>query len=336
MRFSIIIPLYNRPEEIKELLESFVLQDFLQQQCGENQCEVVVVEDGSDISSREIVESFVGKIPVKYFEKENGGPASARNFAAERSEGDWLIFLDSDTVLPSGWLSSIDREISLGEVGERVAFDAFGGPDRASDDFSPVQKAINYSMTSVFTTGGIRGGKKSMEKFHPRSFNMGIRRELFEELGGFSADMRFGEDVDLSIRIFESGANCVLIPDAWVYHKRRVDFKKFYRQVRASGGARVVLSRKHKGTLKLVHLMPLGFTLYFVSALVVAPLCYWVAAPFVLWASLIVVDATIRTGGVEMGVLSLCASVVQLLGYGVGFLKTLFGGGKKLDKKFYK
>ncbi|MFI3286907.1 MAG: glycosyltransferase [Rikenellaceae bacterium] len=336
MRFSIIIPLYNRPEEIKELLESLLLQDFLQQKGAVEQCEIVVVEDGSDISSAEIVENFSDRLPVKYFVKENGGPASARNYAAERSGGQWLIFLDSDTVLPSGWLSSIAEGVRLSEMGEIAKFDAFGGPDRASADFTPVQKAINYSMTSVFTTGGIRGGKKSMEKFHPRSFNMGISREVFEKLGGFDGSMRFGEDVDLSIRIFESGANCVLLPDAWVYHKRRVDFRKFYRQVRASGGARITLSRKHKGSLKLVHLMPLGFTLYFFAGLVLSPLCYWVGVPFAVWSSLIIIDATIRTGGIEMGILSLWASVVQLLGYGIGFLKALFGGGKNLDKKFYK
>lgn len=326
MRFSIIVPLYNRPEEIKELLASLAEQDFFAGG-GTQSCEIIVVEDGSKVPSGDIVESFKEILPIKYFTKENGGPALARNFAAERSVGEWLIFLDSDTVLPNGWLSAID-------VATRESIDAFGGADSAREDFTPVQKAINYSMTSLFTTGGIRGNKKSAEKFHPRSFNMGVKRELFEKLGGFSA-MRFGEDIDLSIRIFESGAKCVFVEDGWVYHKRRVDFKKFYRQVKASGAARIALSRRHRGSLKLVHLMPTAFTLYLIAALIVAPLCYWTLAPLALWAALITIDSTLKLGGIEMGLLSLYASVVQLTGYGLGFIAALVGGGKNLDKKLY-
>ncbi len=328
MLFSIIIPLYNRPDEIKELLESMTVQSYFETAEGADNYEIVIVEDGSSISSEQIINEFNERLNIKYFTKENGGPASARNYAAERAEGEWLIFLDSDTVIPEGWLVAISKNIST--------VDAFGGADRASDDFSPVQKAINYSMTSFFTTGGIRGSKKSVEKFHPRSFNMGIKKCLYEKLGGFSADMRFGEDIDLSIRIFESGARCVFIEDAWVYHKRRVDFKKFYRQVRASGGARIALTKKHKGTLKLVHLLPFGFTVFVFMTLIATPICHWAALPLAAWAALITIDATIRLGGVEMGFLALYSSFIQLIGYGIGFLKALCGMNKNLDKKFYK
>ncbi len=329
MRFSIVIPLYNRPEEIFELLESFEHQDFIQDSEAANQVEIIVVEDGSEVSSSGVVESFVERLPIIYLEKENGGPASARNFGVSHSCGEWIIFLDSDTVLPMGWLSAIS-EATKGEI------DAFGGPDRASEDFTPIQKAINYSMTSLFTTGGIRGGGKSLEKFHPRSFNMGLRRELFDRVGGFSSDMRFGEDIDLSIRLFEAGARCVLVPDAWVYHKRRVDFKKFYRQVRASGGARVVLSRKHRGTLKLVHLMPSAFSIYLLFAALTVTICPYVMAPVALWAALITIDSSVKNRGIEIGILSVVASVVQLWGYGWGFIMALLGGAKRLDRNFYK
>ncbi len=329
MRFSIVIPLYNRPEEISELLQSFVKQNFMQDFVTNPNFEIIIVEDGSTITSRDIVESYIDRLPIQYLTKENGGPASARNFGVGHSSGEWLIFLDSDTVLPEGWLSAVDSATS-GDI------DAFGGADRASDDFTPIQKAINYSMTSLFTTGGIRGAGKSLEKFHPRSFNMGVKREFFDRVGGFSSDMRFGEDIDLSIRLFEAGARCVLVPDAWVYHKRRVDFRKFFRQVRASGGARVVLSKKHRGTLKLVHLMPSAFLLYLLFALLTVSLCYYVIVPLALWSIAIVIDSSIKNRGIEIGILSVVSSVIQLSGYGWGFIIALLGGAKRLDRNFYK
>ncbi len=323
MRYSIIIPLFNRPEEIRELLDSLTTQEYWLD------TEVIIVEDGSTIKSNDIVASYTDRLDIKYLEKENSGPAMARNYGVKHSCGEWLIFLDSDTVMPKEWLQAVNKEIVKGEI------DAYGGPDRASKDFSPIQKAINYSMTSLFTTGGIRGNKKSVEKFHPRSFNMGIRREWFDRVDGF-AQMRFGEDVDLSIRLIKAGARTVLIPEAWVYHKRRVDFKKFFRQVRASGAARIALSKKHPGTLKIVHLLPLCFTIFAVATVVALPFIPYVWAPIALWAGLITIDATIKNGGIELGILSLVASVVQLTGYGIGFLMAMLGGGKNLDRKFYK
>lgn len=296
MKYSFIIPVFNRPDEAKELLDSLAGQE-----CRD--FEVVVVEDGSSVPCREVAESHSTDLDIKYLVKENGGPGPARNYGAEKASGDYLIFLDSDCVIPHGYLSAVEN--SLKDSGA----DAFGGPDRAMESFSDIQKAINYSMTSFFTTGGIRGKKKGLEKFHPRSFNMGVRAEIFKRLGGFSG-MRFGEDIDLSIRLFESGADCRLFPDAWVWHKRRTDFKKFFKQVHNSGIARINLEKRHPGTLKPVHLLPALFTLSCIT--VIIPICY---------AVLIFADASIVCRSIRIGALSVVASFMQLIGYGTGFIR---------------
>lgn len=211
MRYSVIIPVYNRPDEVDELLQSLTVQHF-------KGFEVVVVEDGSSIPCKGVVDRYADRLNIKYFSKPNSGPGQTRNYGAERSESEYLIILDSDVILPEGYFDAVEKELTTSPA------DAFGGPDRAHDSFTDIQKAINYSMTSFFTTGGIRGGKKKMDKFYPRSFNMGVRRAVYEALGGFSK-MRFGEDIDFSIRIFKNGYTCRLFPDAWVYHKRRTDLK---------------------------------------------------------------------------------------------------------------
>ena len=238
MKYSIIVPVYNRPDEVDELLESLTEQTF-------KDMEVVIVEDGSTKPCESVVHKYAGKLQLRYYTKENSGPGPTRNFAAERSQGEFLIFLDSDCVLPPDFLKEVEAELNRQEC------DAWGGPDRAHESFTSVQKAISYSMTSFITTGGIRGGKKQMDKkFYPRSFNLGIRRSLYRQLGGFSS-MRFGEDIDLSLRIYKSGASCRLFPEAWVWHKRRTDFKKFFKQVHNSGIARINLMKRHPGSLKL-------------------------------------------------------------------------------------
>lgn len=322
--YSIIVPLYNRPDEIGELLESLTLQEF------NGNFEVVVVEDGSSISSEEIVGRYSERLQVKYLKKENGGPASARNFGATHCSAEWLLIVDSDCVMPKGWLAAIDEACTKGD------FDAFGGPDRASANFSTIQKAINYSMTSFFTTGGIRGSKSSLEKFHPRSFNMGVRRTVFEVVGGFDASMRFGEDVDFSMRLFEANYSCILMPGAWLYHKRRVDFTKFYRQVRASGTARIALAKRHKGGLKLVHLLPVTFTLFVAFCIASAIICPYALLLPALWAAVVFIDSSIRNRSVVVGAVSIISSFVQLTGYGLGFLWAAIGGGRTASKNFYK
>ena len=299
MKYSVIIPVYNRPDEIGELLASLARQTF-------TDFEAIVVEDGSHIKCEDIVRQYERNFKVKYLFKENGGPAMARNHGSMQAEGDYLLILDSDTVLPKGWFEALDEAVS------RDLPDAFGGPDRASEDFSPIQKDISYSMTSFFTTGGIRGGKRKITRFYPRSFNMGVRKVVFAAMGGF-APMRFGEDVDLSMRIVEAGYKTELIPEMWLYHKRRTDFRKFFRQVMNSGKARIALTRRHPGSLKLVHLLPLAF----VFASLIIPFDF-------IYALLVFADASIQNRSPRIGLLSVAAAYVQLWGYGLGFVAGLF------------
>ncbi|MCI5758285.1 MAG: glycosyltransferase [Bacteroidales bacterium] len=337
MKYSVIIPVYNRPDEARELLESLCAQtcrDF----------EVVIVEDGSAIPCKEVAEAYADRLDIHYYVKENGGPGRARNYGVERARGEYVLILDSDAVLPEGYIAAVEDEL------EREPADAFGGPDRAHPDFTPMQKAINYAMTSFFTTGGIRGGKKKLDKFYPRSFNMGVRREVYQALGGFS-DMRFGEDIDFSTRIFKGGYRCRLFPEAWVWHKRRTDLKKFFKQVHNSGIARIHLSKRHPGTLKLVHLLPAVFTLGCALLLVLAAVAaalgcphWWVMLmPLALFALIIMADASRQERSVGVGLRALAAAYVQLTGYGTGFLRSWWqrcvrgkGEFEAFKKNFYK
>ena len=315
MKYSIIVPVYNRPDEVEELLQSLTcqtLKDF----------EVIIVEDGSAKPCEKECASFSNQLDIQYYYKENSGPGQSRNYGAERAKGEYIIVLDSDVVLPKDYLLAIDEEL------KRQPSDAFGGPDRSHPSFTNVQKAISYSMTSFFTTGGIRGGKKKLDKFYPRSFNMGIRRDVYSQLGGFS-NMRFGEDIDFSIRIFKAGCKCRLFPEAWVWHKRRTDLRKFFRQVFNSGIARISLYKKYPESLKLVHMMPMVFTLGVAAWIImlivgIAVPCVWVAAIptaiVFLWAALIGVDATVKNHDSTVGVLAVAAAFTQLIGYGLGFI----------------
>lgn len=328
--FSIIIPLYNRPAEIRELLDSLVQQTY-------KHFEVVVVEDGSTEKSEDIVASFRDRLEVKYFFKENSGPGLSRNYGAERASGDYFIFLDSDCIIPAEYLQEIENELSISPV------DAFGGPDRAHESFTDQQKAINYSMTSILTTGGIRGKKKSMEKFHPRSFNMGFSRRVFETTKGFSG-MRFGEDIDMSIRIMEAGFQTRLFPAAYVYHKRRTSWKKFFKQIYNSGIARINLYLLHPASLKVVHLLPACFVAG-VSVLVIGAILVsiWSLLPLLLWACLIFIDSLIENRSIVVAFYSICASFIQLFAYGIGFIHAFFkrivfrkGEFNVFVKNFYK
>ena len=357
MKYSIIVPVYNRPDEVDELLQSLCEQEV-------KDFEVIIVEDGSSVPCDDVCRKYKEQLDLKYFMKRNSGPGQSRNYGAERASGEWLIVLDSDVVLPPGYLKAVNSQLSArpnGTLSERsrertlnskLYPDAFGGPDASHPSFTPVQKAISYSMTSFFTTGGIRGGKKkgALDKFYPRSYNMGIRREVYQELGGFSK-MRFGEDIDFSYRIVEAGYKTALLPDAWVWHKRRTDFRKFFRQVFNSGIARINLEKRHPGTMKLVHMLPMVFTvgvlllsLIAIVALVFAligllsaskPGCNMglvvtyiglvVAAlallPLLLYAIIICIDSTRKNHSLRVGLLSVPAAFVQLMGYGLGFLK---------------
>ena len=307
MRYSFIIPVYNRPDEVDELLQSLTRQTF-------RDFEVVVVEDGSSVPCEQVVEKYNSKLDIHYYNKPNSGPGQTRNYAAERSKGEFLLILDSDCILPEGYLEAVEAEL------QREPADAFGGPDRAHESFSDVQKAINYAMTSFFTTGGIRGGKKKMDKFYPRSFNMGVKSDVYRSLGGFSR-MRFGEDIDFSIRIFKGGYRCRLFPGAWVWHKRRTDLKKFFKQVHNSGIARIDLFKKYPESLKLVHLLPAVFTMGVVAVLLASLVCAWSLLLLALFALLIFLDSSVQNKSIKIGVLSVFAAFIQLTGYGTGFLR---------------
>lgn len=306
MKYSFIIPVYNRPEEVDELLDSLTHQTF-------RDFEVLVIEDGSAIPCKDIVEKYDDLLSIKYFVKPNSGPGQTRNYGAERAEGEYLLILDSDCIVPPTYLEAVEAELN------RESADAFGGPDRAHSSFSDIQKAINYAMTSFFTTGGIRGGKKKMDKFYPRSFNMGVRAEAYQALGGFSK-MRFGEDIDFSIRIFKNGYRCRLFPEAWVWHKRRTDFRKFFKQVHNSGIARINLYKKYPESLKVVHLLPAVFTVGLLVLLLGSIWCLWCLLPIFLFILLIFIDASIRNKSIRIGCLSVAASFIQLVGYGSGFI----------------
>ena len=333
MKYSIIVPVYNRPDECDELLESLcrqTLKDF----------DVVIVEDGSQVPCEDVVAKYSDRLNVSYYSKPNSGPGQTRNYGVERAQGEYVLILDSDVVLPDGYIAAVDAELQANPC------EAFGGPDRAHESFTSVQKAINYGMTSFFTTGGIRGGKAKLDKFFPRSFNMGIRRDVYTQLGGFSK-MRFGEDVDFSYRLVESGARCRLFPSAWVYHKRRANFRQFFKQVHNSGIARINLTKRHPGTLKLVHTLPALFTIGVALCLFVCleaamflakgavsdghtaavmhamglKLLIIGLTPLKLYSIIIFIDSTLRNRSLWVGLLSVIAAYVQLIGYGTGFIR---------------
>ena len=354
MKYSIIVPVYNRPDEVDELLESLssqTLKDF----------EVVIVEDGSQKPCKDVCDKYADILDLHYYLKENSGPGQSHNYGVERAHGKYVIILDSDVVLPEGFLAAVEKELTANSQqpshatalpsGERTAIVAWGGPDAAHPSFTPVQKAISYSMTSFFTTGGIRGGKAKLDKFYPRSFNMGILREVYQELGGFSK-MRFGEDIDFSYRIVEAGYMPRLFPDAWVWHKRRTDFRKFFRQVYNSGIARINLEKRHPGTMKLVHLLPMVFTLGVIGCLLLFALgaglyitgewldanglrptdnmhqgigfvfCVLGLLPLLFYSSVIFIDSSIRNRSLWVGLLSIPAAFTHLMGYGFGFIES--------------
>ena len=323
MKYSIIVPVFNRPDEVDELLESLLSQE-------EKDFEVIIVEDGSQVPCKKVCDKYADRLDLYYYYKENSGPGQSRNYGAERAKGDYLLILDSDVVLPKGYIHAVSEELN------REPADAFGGPDCAHESFTDTQKAISYSMTSFFTTGGIRGGKKKLDKFYPRSFNMGIRRDVYQELGGFSK-MRFGEDIDFSIRIFKAGKRCRLFPKAWVWHKRRTDFRKFWKQVYNSGIARINLYKKYPDSLKLVHLLPMVFTvgtacllLLILSGLfllcipilnIIGSLLVMIGLmPLLLYSIIICVDSTMQNNSLKIGLLSIAAAFIQLTGYGCGFI----------------
>jgi len=310
MFYSIIVPVYNRPDEIRELLKSLTDQSF-------KSFEVLVIEDGSDILCKDIVDTFNDKLQVKYYFKENSGQGFARNYGFSKAKGDYFIVFDSDCIVPAHYLERVN------EVVQKDRVDCWGGPDRAHSSFSTIQKAINFSMTSVLTTGGIRGNKNRVSQFHPRSFNMGISREVFEKTGGYQIT-RMGEDIEFSIRIREFGFNTVLIEDAYVYHKRRVNLSQFFKQLHFFGRARVNISRFYPKELRFVHLFPL----FFLLGLIALPFIFFLndflfqslVALYLFYFFMIFSFALIEERKLEIASLAVITSIIQLAAYAIGFL----------------
>ncbi len=324
MRFSIIIPVYNRPSEIKELLDSLTKQYF-------GDFEVILVEDGSTQKCDEIASEYAGQLTIKYFFKENAGQGFARNYGMERATGEYFVMFDSDCVIPKEYLLHLDEQLKLDY------FDAHGGADRADEHFTVLQKAISYSMTSVLTTGGIRGSQKAMDKFHPRGFNMGFKASVFEQIGGF-IDPRMGEDVELSIRIRKSGFRVAFLPEAYVYHKRRNTLWSFAKQAFSFGRNRINIRRFHPEELKLVHLLPFFFLLACLGWLatgLVAPSLFYLGAGFLgAYLLALFLHSVISTKQLSVGLLSVFTAFIQLNAYGLGIavegLKLIFGSSKSL------
>lgn len=311
-KYSFIIPVYNRPDELQELLECLAKQTV-------KNFEVVIVEDGSKVTAEAVVKSFESFLDIHYYFKTNGGQGFARNHGFERASGDYFILLDSDALIEPDYLSIVNNRLETDYV------DLYGGPDTDHPSFSPIQKAISYSMTSLFTTGGIRGKKKNMGgTFHPRSFNMGLSREVWEKTGGFLTS-RMGEDILFSISAIRLGFKSALIPEAFIYHKRRTQFSQFFKQLKFFGRARINIARFYPDELKLVHVFPLVFTVgvlsvpfwYFISK----PLFYLGFAGLLLYVMLLFFDAWSKTKSVKVALLSIIAAFVQLFGYGIGFLQ---------------
>jgi len=316
-KFSVIIPVFNRPDEIDELLGSLVNQTY-------KEFEVLVIDDGSDQRSESITGSYKDKLNLRYFYKENSGQGFTRNFGYERAEGDYFVVFDSDCIIPPRYLEVVNYSLDVDYL------DAYGGPDRDHQDFTMVQKAINYAMTSIYTTGGTRGSKKHIGHYHPRSFNMGISKEVFEKTNGYILP-KMGEDIEFSIRIIKNGFKTGLIKDAFVYHKRRANFIQFFKQLHFFGRARINVSRYYPKELRLFHAFPALFLLGLIAMPILFFLSYFLfelgAVVLSFYFSIILIDATVRNRSLFIGALSVLASFIQFTAYGVGFIKE---GTKKL------
>ena len=312
LKFSIIIPVYNRPKEIDELLESLTKQDF------SNKFEVLIIEDGSEHSSKEIVKKYENQLDIYYFFKENSGAGASRNFGMQRAAGNYFIILDSDVIVPKQYLLEVKKALEINFT------DAFGGPDAAHKNFTPLQKAINYSMTAVLTTGGIRGNKKAVGKFQPRSFNFGLSQTAFSKTAGFS-NLKAGEDIDLTFRLWQNGFETQLIEKAFVYHKRRSTILQFFKQTFAFGTARPKLNKKYPETSKLTYWFPSLFIIGLDVGVLFAIFGYsQILYCYGFYFVLILLNSLFQNKNVYVAFLSVFTTLTQFLGYGLGFLESWF------------
>jgi glycosyltransferase involved in cell wall biosynthesis len=310
--YSFIIPVFNRPQEVLELLDSFLGLQF------NGEFEIVIIEDGSSEKSEGIVEVYSDRLNISYYYKENSGPGESRNYGMQRAKGNYFIILDSDCLLPPHYLETVDTFLNT------KFFHCYGGADSAHLSFTPFQKAINYAMTSFITTGGIRGSEISVTDFEPRSFNMGISKEAFLKTGGY-AKIHPGEDPDLSQRIKKEGYSTTFIPNAHVFHKRRISWKKFYTQVNKFGMVRPILNTWHPTTAKITFWFPTCFVFFVIASVILTVLLdSRFIVPLLLYLGFILFDSSFRNKSVYIGVLSIIAVFVQFFGYGLGFLKATF------------
>lgn len=310
-KYSVIIPVYNRPDEVDELLDSLTKQSF-------KDFDILIIEDGSTIKCDQQVARYQDRLTIQYFFKENSGQGFSRNHGFERAQGEWLIVFDSDCLIPEDYFESVEKYLSENNI------DAYGGPDKAHSSFTSVQKAISYSMTSFFTTGGIRGGKKHVGVFHPRSFNMGIKKEVFEKTGGYILPKK-GEDIEFSIRIIKNGFKTALIEDAFVYHKRRTNFSQFFKQLHFFGTARINVFRFYSSELKIVHLFPSVFLIGFLTSICLMALGFYLGmiglVCYSVYFILVLIDATVKNRSIKIGIYSTFAALIQLSAYGLGLIK---------------
>lgn len=311
-KYSLIIPTFGRPDEVQEFLESLTQSTY-------KNFEVIIADGTPKKSLENIARPFYNQLTIQFLYEEFLPVSDARNLGAVKACGEYFIFLDSDCIIPPDYLKKVDQFLQSHPV------DLFGGPDAAHTSFTPVQKAISYSMTSLFTTGGIRGNKKHVGVFHPRGFNMGISRKAFEHVKGYDTTFRCGEDIDLSIRIIQQGFKSALIPDAFVYHKRRTTFKQFFKQVFRFGAARINLFSRHHNELKITHLFPFVFTCYWVFGalffLIDLNIGFAWMLSMALYKLLVFIDSSIKNKSTHVGFLSVKAAFIQLSGYGWGFFK---------------
>lgn len=309
-KYSVIVPVYNRIDEVQDLLQSLALQ-------SAHNFEVIIVEDGSTLPCREVAEQYANKIDIKYFFKDNEGRSIARNYGMQHASGTYFIFFDSDCVIPTDYFAK------LNEMMQATPFDCFGGPDAADVSFTTTQKAINHAMTSFLTTGGIRGGKVRLEKFTPRTFNMGFSRDVYNRVDGFRE--MFSEDIDMSTRIRLAGFSIGLYPNLPIYHKRRVDFRKFLRQVYVFGMSRITLKLLYPDSLKPVHCLPALFVIGVMGMILLALLwSAWWLFPLAIYLIAIFISALASTHSLVIAAKAVPASLIQLGGYGCGFLKAYF------------
>ncbi len=324
MKFSLIVPVYNRPDEIKELLESLEKQTY-------KNFEIIIVEDGSTQDCQHVIKNFEDKLDIKYFYKQNEGPAIARNYGAQYASGDYVVFVDSDVIVPEDYFAKVNDFLTKNPA------DVYGGPDKSAPDFNNLQKAISYSMTAFLTSGNIRGGQK-IDKFYPRSFNMGVKTNVFKEIGGFPVTrMHPGEDMVFAIELIKRGYKTVLIPDAYVYHKRRNTLKSFFKQVYKFGKTRYIISRVYPETFKIYYLAPSIFAIG-TTALIIGSFFYPILlSPVLLYAILVFADSSIKNRSLAVGALSVITAFVQHFGYGLGFISPLFKGDEYgvYEKGFY-